>query len=109
MVKLLMTKLVVAFGCLAVSLTTGVAVASAQPDYGPLINTTCDYGRAVEALRMQRPDLYQQFMAAPMAQSLLQQFLASSPDQRAQIVQENEGNALAQRYQQDMLLIARTC
>ena len=107
--KHLTTKLVVASGCLAVSLTTGLAVASAQPDYSPLINTNCDYGRAVEALRVQRPDLYQQFMGAPMAQSLLQRFLASSPDQRAQIVQQNQGNPLAQRYQQDMLLVASTC
>ena len=107
--KLSKTKLVVGFGCLAVSMTTGIGVASAQPDYGPLINTTCDYGRAVNALSVQRPDLYQQFMAAPMAQSVLQRFLAASPDQRAQIIQQNQGNALAQRYQQDMLLIASTC
>jgi hypothetical protein len=49
------TRLVIAVGGIALSLTTGAGVASADPDLGPLINTTCTYPQAVAALNAQSP------------------------------------------------------
>jgi hemophore-related protein len=109
MMKLSSTKLVVAFGGLALSLTTGVGVASAQPDMGPLINTTCNYNQALAALDAQRPDLARQLNGNPMAQSLLSRFLASPVDQRQQMAQEAQASPLARQYVMDMLPIASTC
>ena len=109
MVKLSSTKLVVAFGGLALSLTTGVAVASAQPDLGPLINTTCSYSQVVAALNAQSPELASQFSAQPMAQSMLRRFLASPVDQRQQIAQHVLGMPLGQQSNIPTLQIANTC
>ena len=53
MVKMSSAKLVVAAGVLALSFTTGIAVASADPDLSPLINSTCSYGQVVQALNDQ--------------------------------------------------------
>ena len=50
MVKLFATTLVVAFGGLVMSFTSGAGDASAQPDMSTLINTTCTYPQVVAAL-----------------------------------------------------------
>lgn len=65
-----------------------VGAASAQPDLGPLINTTCSYEQIVAALNVQAPDLAQQLSSHPQAQSKLKQFLALPTDQRQQQVQQ---------------------
>ncbi len=109
MVKLSSTKLVVGFAGLALSLTTGVGIASAQPDLGPLINTTCTYSQVVAALNAQSPDLAQEFSARPLAQSTLRSFLASSVDQRQQMVQALQGTPAAQQFGGSILQIANTC
>jgi hemophore-related protein len=109
MVKLSSTKLIIAFGSLAVSLTTGVGVASAQPDMGPLINTTCSYPQVMAALNTQRPDLANEFAAEPMAQTMLSRFLASPVDQRQQMVQRIQSTPMGQQYIGSILQIANTC
>jgi hemophore-related protein len=109
MVKLSSMKLVVALGGVALSLTAGVGVASADPDYGPLINTTCTYNQAVAALNDQRPDLARQFEANPMAQSLLSRFLASPVDQRQQIVQQAQSNPMGRQYVGPIMQVAGSC
>ena len=76
------------FGGLALSLTAGVGVASAGPDIGPLINTTCNYSQVVAALHAKAPDLANALSADPQAQAGLRQFLAMSPDQRRQYVKQ---------------------
>jgi hemophore-related protein len=108
MVKLPSTKLLVAFGGLALSLTTGVGVASAQPDLGPLINTTCNEGQVLNALNAQPGDLASQYNAQPMAESMLRRFLASPVNQRMQIAQEVQGMFGPQEVD-TLLLVAKTC
>jgi len=90
------TKLGVGLGglALAVSLTPW-AVASAQPDLNPLIDTTCSYSQIVAALNAQAPDLAQGLSSHPQAQARLQWFLGLPVDQRHQVVQQ----ALAARPQ----------
>ncbi len=109
MVKLSSTKLVVALSGLALSLTTGVGVASAQPDMGPLINTTCSYSQVMAALNEQRPDLANEFAEEPMAASMLSSFLASPVDQRQQMVQRIQSTPMGQQYIGSIMQIASTC
>ena len=73
------------FGGLALLLTAGVGVASAGPDLGPLINTTCNYSQVAAALQAKAPDTANALSADPQAQAGLRQFLALAPDQRRQL------------------------
>jgi hemophore-related protein len=91
MVTLSLTRLAAAVVGLALSLTAGAGVASADPDLDPVINTTCSYSQVVSALNAQTPAAAAQLNGSPSAQAALRGFLDSSPDQRQQIVQEMEG------------------
>lgn len=105
----LSSKLVVGFGCLALSLTTAVGVASAEPDVNPIVNTTCSYPQVVAALSAQSPDLADQLNTSPMVQSTLQRFLASPPDARLQTVRQLQNTQWGQQYTSAMLQIANSC
>ena len=94
--KLSLTKLAVAVGGLALSLTAGAGVASADPDLGPIVNTTCTYEQFVAALNTQNPAAASAFNASPKMQSGLRQFLAAPPDQRQTMAQQM-ANAPANR------------
>jgi hemophore-related protein len=87
MIKLSLTRLAVAVGGLALSLTAGAALASADPDLGPFVNTTCNYGQVMSALQATNPQAAAQFKSSPQSESFLRQFLASPPSQRQQIAQ----------------------
>ena len=109
MVKLASMKLVgVVVGGLALSLATGIGVASAQPDLSPLINTTCTYSQAMAALNAGSPDAAATFNASPMAQIWLRSFLGSPPDQRQRMLQGLSGSR-AQQYLGAALQAAGTC
>ena len=103
------TKVVVVFGGMAVSLMTGVGVASAAPDLGPLINTTCSYPQVVAALNAQSPEAANEFNAQPMAQSMLSSFIDSPVDQRQQIAQQVLATPVPQQYPLDVHKVASTC
>jgi hemophore-related protein len=90
MVTLSLARLAASLAGLALSLTAG-ASASADPDLGPVINTTCSYSQVVSALNAQTPAAAAQLNGSPSAQAALRGFLDSSPEQRQQIVQELEG------------------
>jgi hemophore-related protein len=108
MVNLSSTKLAVAVGGLALSWITGIGVASADPDVGPLIGTTCSYSQAIAALNAQSPDAAQAFAASPVAQVWLRSFLAAPADQRQRMLQLLQGGR-AQQYLGAALQAANTC
>ena len=83
-----LTRLGVAVGGLALSLTAGAGIASATPDLGPAVNTTCSYPQLVSALNAQGPQASAAFNQSPVLQAGLQQFLASGPAQRQQMASE---------------------
>ncbi|MEV3903895.1 hemophore-related protein [Mycobacterium sp. NPDC050551] len=87
MMKLSMSKVAVALGGLALTLSAGAGVAAAQPDLGPAINSTCTYDQWVAALRTENPGPASAFDSQPMSQSYLRQFFASGPAQRQQLAQ----------------------
>jgi hemophore-related protein len=107
MVKVSSTRLVVAVGVLALSVTTGVGVASAEPD--PLINTTCSYEQFVAALDAQSPDTAKAFNTNPDAQAVLHTFLDSPVDGRQQILQQAAGTPLGKELGPGVLRLAQTC
>lgn len=96
--KLSLTRLAVAVGGLTLSLTAGVGAASAEPDIGPAVNTTCTYDQLVAALNAQDPIIAAALNASPEAQSSLRQFLAGSPSQRKQTAQQIVSNPDAKPY-----------
>jgi hypothetical protein len=82
MIKRPLTRLAVAVGGLALSLSVGAGTASADPDLGPIVNTTCNYSQVMAALNAQDPAAAAQFKQSPVAQSYLHQFLNSPPSRR---------------------------
>jgi hemophore-related protein len=108
MVTLSLTRLSAAVGGLALSLTAGLGVASADPD-GPLVNTTCNYSQVVAAMNAQFPQAASQFNTAPLVQFWLQHFLASPPDQRQQLLQEAKSTPDAAQYVGLFVPVANTC
>src|ERR1700733_11891165 len=108
-----LVRLLAAVGTLALSLTPGTGLASAAPDLSPVINTTCNYSQVVSAINGQSPPAGAALSASPTAQAVLRGFLASSPDQRQQIVQELESKPESQPYFQQyvgaVLQVANTC
>jgi hemophore-related protein len=108
MVKPSSTRLVVALGGLALSLTAGVGVASADPDLGPILNTTCSYPQVAAALNAESPEIAAELAADPGAQGMLNAFLASPMVVRQQLVQQVQG-AVAPQYVDPILQTAYTC
>ncbi len=109
MIKLSLSRLAVAIGGLALSLTAAAGVASADPDMGPIINTTCNYPQVMAALNAQDPATAAAFNSSPIAQSSLRQFLASPPPQRRAMAQQIAGAPGAQQYFALIQQVAATC
>ena len=109
MAKLSLTGLAVVVGGLTLSLAAGAGVASAAPDLGPAVNTTCTYDQLVAALNAQDPMVAAAFTSDPEMQAGLQQFLAGSPSQRRQIAQEIVSNPDAQPYIGTLQATFATC
>lgn len=98
MTKLSLTRRAMAVGGLTLSLTAGAGVASADPDLGPAVNTTCTYDQLVAALNAQDPTLAAFFDSTPEMQSGLRQFLAGSPSQRRVMAQQIVSNPDSKPY-----------
>lgn len=73
-----------AVGVAMVSLPIGAGVAVAEPDLGPMVNTTCSYEQVVSAANAQSP-LAAAFMSSPLQEAGLRQFLASPRAERQQM------------------------
>ena len=79
-------------GCLALSLSAGVGVASATPDIGPMVNTTCTYDQAMRAVHAENPMAAQYLDQSPPNLQFLQTFMASSPDERVNLLKAIQNN-----------------
>ena len=101
-------KALIASGGLALSLTVGAGVASAQ-DLTPLLNTTCSYPQVLGALTAQDPATANQLTASPMTVSIVQQFLASGPAERQKMISRLQTIPEAQQYIGLLLGTAATC
>ena len=101
-------KLIVLSGGIALSLSAGAGVASAEPDMGPILNTTCTYPQVMAALDDQSPDLAEQFNAQPAAKSMLSAFLTSPLPVRQQLAQQARA-ILGPEYTDTIVATANTC
>jgi len=98
MIKLSLTRLAVAVGGLALSLTAGAGVASSDPDLDPIVNTTCSYAQVMAALNAQNPLAAAAFDSSPEQEAGLRQFLAAPPDQRLQMARQIKSAPQNQPY-----------
>ena len=106
MFKRLLTRLAVTVGGLALASTAAAGVASAAPDYGPMIHTTCSYDQAMRAVHAENPMAARYLDQSPPNQQFLQQYLASTPDQRVNLlhsIEHNQGAAQALPIFQQMM------
>jgi hemophore-related protein len=103
MIKPLLTRAGVAVGSLALSLTAGVGVASADPNLAG-VDTTCTYPQFVAALNAQNPQYGALLNSSPSLQAQLQHFLAAPRDERQQLAQR----AASEPRNQQLLPILQT-
>jgi len=98
-------------GGLALASAAVPGIASADPDYGPIINTTCSYDQAMRAVHAENPTAAEYLDQSPPNQQFLQQYLASSPDQRLNLLHAIEHTRGAEQalpvFQQMMTDCAR--
>jgi hemophore-related protein len=109
MVTLSLTRVAAAVGGLALSLTAGAGIASADPDLSPFVNTTCNYGQVMGALNAESPQAAAQFNSSPTAQAWLRNFLASPPPKRQQMAQQVQALPALQQYMGVINQVANTC
>jgi hemophore-related protein len=109
MLTLWLTRVAVGVGGLALSLTAGAGIASADPDLGPIVNTTCNYGQVMGAMNAESPQAAAQFNSSPAAQAWLRSFLAAPPAKRQQMVLQVQGMPALQQYQGVITQVANTC
>lgn len=109
MASLSLTRIAVAAGSLALSLSAGAGLAAADPDLGPIINTTCNYSQVNAALNAENPAAAAEFNASPMAQTWLRSFLSSPPDKRQRIATQIQAMPEAQQYIGTITSIANSC
>jgi hemophore-related protein len=109
MIKLSLARLAVAVAGLALSLSVGAGIASADPDLGPIVNTTCNYSQVMAALNAQDPAAAAQINASPVAQSYLHQFLLSPPSRRMAMAQQLASSPGAQQQFGLIQQVAATC
>jgi hemophore-related protein len=109
MIKMCLTRMGGVVAGLALSLTVGAGIASADPDLGPIVNTTCSYPQVMAALNAQDPAAAAQLNSSSFAQSALQRFLAAPPSERLQMAQKMESSPRAQQYFGLIQQVAATC
>ena len=109
MIKMRLTRIGVAVASLALSSSIGAGVASADPDLGPIVNTTCNYSQVMAALNAQDPATAAQFNSSPVAQSYLHQFLNSPPSRRMAMAQQLASSPGVQQQFGLIQQVAATC
>jgi hemophore-related protein len=108
MVRLSLARFAVGVGSMALALTAGAGIASAD-GLDAAINTTCNYGQVMAALNATDPAAAAKFNASPIAQSYLRSFLSSPPGKRAQMAQQMQAMPAAAAYMNDVVAVAGTC
>lgn len=92
MIKQSLTGVAIAVGGLALSLAAGTGVAAAEPDWGPMINTTCTFDQAMAAVHAENPTAAQYLDQSPPNKEFIRVFLASSPDKRMSLINQVKDN-----------------
>src|SRR5262245_42606051 len=102
-------KLVVVSAGVALSLSAGAGIASAQPDMSAIVNSTCTYPQVMAALNVADPGVAAEFNAEPAAVGWLQSLVAAPPPQRALMVRQVQALPALQPYMPVIFKVANTC
>ncbi len=92
MMKVTLTRLAVAVGGLALSVTAAAGVASAQPYVDTMVNSPCTYDQAIAAVNAENPMAAQYLMQSPPNLQFVRVFLSSSKDERLSLLNQIKGN-----------------
>lgn len=92
MTTLSFARLTAAVSALALSLAAGAGIASAQPEFEPMINTTCTYDQAMAAIHAENPMAAQYLDSSPPNLEFLRVFIGSTPDQRRSLIDQVRNN-----------------
>jgi hemophore-related protein len=103
------TRIAVGLGGLALSLTMGTGIASAQPDTSAIINSTCNYPQVMAALSDLSPDLANELSQTPAATAWLKSLVAASPQQRTVMVAQAQAMPGIEQYTPVIMQVANTC
>jgi hemophore-related protein len=88
----MMTKGAVVVGGLAVSLAAGAGIASADPVYGPMTDTTCTADQAFAALHAENPTAETYLNKYPANAEFVRVFASSTPEKRVDLLNQVKGN-----------------
>ncbi|OBA64483.1 hypothetical protein A5647_02065 [Mycobacterium sp. 1100029.7] len=80
-----------------------------MPDDDRIVNTTCSFPQFVATLNAENTRAAQQFAITPAAQSWVGSYLASSPDQRRQMLRRAKSLPEAQQYIDTVLRVVNSC
>jgi hemophore-related protein len=97
MKKSLLTGAAVAAFALAIEVLSETGIATADPDYSALINTTCSYEQVIGAVRAQNPAAAAFLDSRLDQQDAFRAYFAQPPASRANIVAQNKANPAAQQ------------
>jgi hemophore-related protein len=103
------TKLVASLCGAAATLIVGSGIASASPDMGSIVNSTCSYPQVISALNAENPAVAAQVTGNPLATAWLQQLVAAPPPQRQVMVNQAAGVPEVQQYSGLIGQVASTC
>lgn len=92
MSKRWLTGVAVAIGGSALALTAGAGLASATPDIGPMVNTTCTFDQVMRAVHAENPMAASYLDSSPPNLQFLRQFMSSTPDQRVTLLNAVKNN-----------------
>ncbi len=92
MIRSSLTKAAAAACGLALSLSAGAGLASAAPDYGPMVDTTCSFDQAMTAVRTENPMAAQYLDQSPPNVQFLRVYLGSPRDERINLLNQISGN-----------------
>jgi hemophore-related protein len=92
MIRLLLTRGAVVVGGLALSLAAGAGVASADPVYGPMTDTTCTSDQALAALHAENPQAEAYLNKYPANIEFIRVFANSSPEKRVDLLNQVKNN-----------------
>ncbi|MCV7241152.1 hemophore-related protein [Mycolicibacterium celeriflavum] len=98
MIKPSLTRLAVVLGGLGLSLTAATGIASATPDLGPAVETTCTYPQLMSALNAADPTAAAVVNNSPAIKAGLNQFLAAPPAQRQRMAESIANDPANQPY-----------
>jgi hemophore-related protein len=85
-------KIAISVSGLALAMTAGAGLASADPDWSPMVNSTCTYDQAMAAVHTENPMAAQYLDQSPPNLKFLQVFLSSSRDQRVSLLNQIKNN-----------------